>query len=183
MADSRGTEWRTRLRCPSRATPRAVLLTSSLMVLDSLPPMPVLALLSALLRVSLAFTSTGMKPSSLLQAPHSSRTLFDLSQMTSQIRVSIRTPDSELMLFSFSLVRKGGSYNRRKGPTAVYGRGADSPGHNCSRGCLANPWWTSQHEGLLAEVLGLAASLRLDFNLLTFQVYPVPVLQPPVLGL
>ena len=62
MADSRGTEWhvkrgRTRLRCPSRATPRAVLLTSSLMVLDSLPPMPVLALLSALLRVSLAFTS------------------------------------------------------------------------------------------------------------------------------
>ena len=63
------------------------------------------------------------------------------------------------------------------------GEGQDSPGHNCSRGCLANPWWTSQHEGLLAEVLGLAASLRLDFNLLTFQVYPVPVLQPPVLSL
>ena len=68
---------RTRLRCPSRTMPRAVLLTSSLMMLDSLPPMPVLALLSALLRVSLAFTSTGMKPSSLLQIPQSLRIQFD----------------------------------------------------------------------------------------------------------
>ena len=56
---------RTFLRRPSCAMFRAVLLASSLIAFDSLPPMPVLALLSALFRVSLALTSTGMKPNSL----------------------------------------------------------------------------------------------------------------------
>lgn len=50
---------------PSAAVPRAVLPTSTLIWLESLPATPVLAPLSALLRVSLAFTSTGMKPCSL----------------------------------------------------------------------------------------------------------------------
>jgi hypothetical protein len=153
------------------------------MVLDSLPPMPVLALLSALLRVSLAFTSTGMKPSSLLQTPQSLRTQFDFitNNFSSKYRVLI-----VLTIQSLRSVRSASSdWNGRTiagRALAVHGRGADSPGHNCSRGCLANPGWTSEHEGLLAEVLGLAASLWLDFNLLTFQVYPVPVLQQPVLS-
>lgn len=53
------------LRLPSAPVPSAVLVASSLMLLASLPFTPVLALLSALLRVSLAFTSTGMNPCSL----------------------------------------------------------------------------------------------------------------------
>lgn len=47
------------------SSPMAVLVANSRMLLDSLPPMPFRALLSALFRVSLAFTSTGVKPSSL----------------------------------------------------------------------------------------------------------------------
>ena len=56
---------RTREGLPSGPVLMAVLVASSRMPLDSFPPMPFKALLSDLLRVSLAFTSTGRKPSSL----------------------------------------------------------------------------------------------------------------------
>lgn len=45
--------------------PMAVFVDSSLMLLASFAPTPFSALVSALLRVSLAFTSTGVNPSSL----------------------------------------------------------------------------------------------------------------------
>ena len=53
--------------------PMAELVASSLMLLASLAPMPFSALLSALLRVSLAFTSTGVSPNSLDGANNSLR--------------------------------------------------------------------------------------------------------------
>lgn len=56
---------RTRLGFPSAPAPMAQLVASSRMALDSLPPMPPFTLVSDLLRVSLAFTSTGSSPSSL----------------------------------------------------------------------------------------------------------------------
>ena len=56
---------RTRAGLPSGPVLMAVLVASSRMPLDSFPPTPFRALLSDLLRVSLAFTSTGRKPSSL----------------------------------------------------------------------------------------------------------------------
>ena len=49
----------------SAPNPIAELVASSLMLLASLAPIPFRVLVSALLRVSLAFTSTGVKPSSL----------------------------------------------------------------------------------------------------------------------
>ena len=54
---------------PWASTPIAALVASSLTTLDFLPPIPATILESALLRVSLALTSTGVYPSSLQTGP------------------------------------------------------------------------------------------------------------------
>ena len=71
-----GLRGRARFGRPSAPAPMAVLVVSSRRLLVSLPAMPLSALASALLRVSLAFTSTARKPISLRYGPRHQEAVF-----------------------------------------------------------------------------------------------------------